>query len=303
MTSELGYCHPGYARSLAEFGTPIELPRSGGWLLERAIPGSGHRDAMGCYPLLFCRDWARLREDLDQLEGRGLVAVSAVPDLFGAHDERLLRECFDDLVIPFKEHFVTDMRLPLEESVSRHHRRYARKALQQVACEVVDDAHGFLAEWIALHRNLVDRHDVTGIRAFSPAAFAAQLALPGIVVVRAKVGESTVGAQLWFQHADVAFGHVLAFSPLGYEVGAPYALYWFALRHFVGRVSWCSFGGVSGTDVAGSGGLGQFKRGWATTTRTAYFCGRILDRVRYDELVAAKGAAANGFFPAYRSAL
>ena len=42
-----GYLHPGYARSLAEFGTPRELERSGGWLLERAIPGSSYFDAMG----------------------------------------------------------------------------------------------------------------------------------------------------------------------------------------------------------------------------------------------------------------
>ncbi|HSS29061.1 MAG TPA: hypothetical protein VLL50_14020, partial [Usitatibacter sp.] len=64
----LGYAHPGYAGSLAEFGTPRELPASGGWLLEREIPGGG-RDAMGCYPLLCCRDWRALREDLDSLEG------------------------------------------------------------------------------------------------------------------------------------------------------------------------------------------------------------------------------------------
>ena len=168
---------------------------------------------------------------------------------------------------------------------------------------MVEDPPGFLDEWIELHRNLVARHDVTGVRAFSPRAFAVQLGLPGVVVVRAKHGGTTVGAQLWFQHEEVAYGHVLAFSPLGYEVGAPYALYWFALEHFVGKVRWCSFGGVSGTDVEGSGGLSQFKRGWATTTKTAYFCGRIFDRPGFEELVRLRGRAAGGFFPAYRSSL
>lgn len=299
-TSPLGYAHPGYARSLAEFGTPLELPRSGGWLLERDVPGAGARDAMGSYPLLFCRDWRALGEDLRALEGR-LVAVSAVPDPFGDHDVELLREAFGDVVTPFKEHFVTDMERPLQENVSRHHRKYARRALREIHCDVVDDLPGFLDEWLELHKWLVARHGVTGIRGFSRAAFATQLALPGAVVLRAKHRGVPVGAQLWFQHRDVAYGHVLAFTPQGYEVEAPYGLYWFALEHFLGKVKWCSYGGVSGTDVAEPGGLGQFKRGWSSGTRTAYLCGRILDRGRYDSLVAQAGKSPSHFFPGYRS--
>ena len=301
MTSPLGYVHPGYALSLAEFGTPVELPASGGWSLERPVPGSEWSDAMGCYPMLFCRDWSGLRQDLDALEGP--VAFTAVPDLFGDHTPEMLRECFGDLVVPFKEHFLTDMQRPLEESVSRHHRRYARKALLQVTCDVAEDPLASLDEWIGLHGNLVTRHGLSGIRAFSREAFARQLALPGAVLLRARHGGETVGAQFWFQHRDVAFGHVLAFTPGGYQLGAPYALYWFALQFFHGKVQWCWYGGVSGTDVASSGGLAQFKRGWATTTKTAYFCGRILDRARYDELVRRQGGTPNGFFPAYRTGI
>ena len=300
----LGYGNPAYAQSLAEFGTPLELPRSGGWILERTVPGTSYRDAMGCYPLLVCRDWSGLRADLQELQDRRqLISLGVVPDPFGNHDPELLRECFGDVVAPFKEHFVTDMHRPLIESVSRHHRKYARKALQQVRAEVVEDPPGFLDEWVDLHRNLIARHDAKGIRAFSRRAFSIQLALPGIVVVRAKHGGTTVGAQLWFQHEDVAYGHVLAFNQIGYDVGAPYALYWFALEHFLGKIRWCTMGGVSGTDVALSGGLSQFKRGWATTTRTAYFCGRIFEPRKYEELVRLKGRAPDGFFPAYRSSI
>jgi hypothetical protein len=298
----LGYAHPGYAQSLAQFGTPVELPRSGGWILERPVPGSAHRDAMGSYPLLFCRSWAELHADLRELEGR-LVSLAAVPDPFGDFDLDLLRECFGDVVVPFKEHFVTDMHRPLAESVSRHHRKYARKALQIVQVDVVQDPPGFLDEWIELHRTLTARHDLKGLRAFSRSAFSEQLRLPGIVVIRARHEETTVGAQLWFQHEEVAYGHVLAFSQLGYDTGAPYALYWSALEHFAGKVRWCWTGGVAGTDVQAPGGLGQFKRGWATTTRTAYFCGRILDRDRYDELARIQGRAPGGFFPAYRTSM
>ena len=302
MNSALGYGHPGYALSLAEFGKPVELPRSGGWILERRVPASPYSDAIGLYPLFFCREWSQLEADLRDLEGR-LVAVSAVPDPFGEHDPELLRECFGDLMVPYKEHFVTDMHRPLAESVSRHHRKCARKALEVIHGEVLDDPPAFLDEWIELHRNLVARHDVKGMRAFSRAAFAAQLRLPGMVVVLAKAGETTVGAQLWFQHGDVAYGHVLAFNQLGYEVGAAYGLYWLALEHFAGKVRWCCIGGVSGTDAGQPGGLAQFKRGWATSTRTAYLCGRILDRPKYQELVRLNGSDPAGFFPAYRSSI
>ena len=62
-----GYLHPGYAQSLAEFGTPRELPRSGGWILERQIPGFSCHDAMGCYPLFARQDWSQLHADLESV--------------------------------------------------------------------------------------------------------------------------------------------------------------------------------------------------------------------------------------------
>ena len=51
-----GYLHPEYVKSLAEFGDPQWVPRSGGWVLRRKIPGSWYHDAMGSYPLFTCSD-------------------------------------------------------------------------------------------------------------------------------------------------------------------------------------------------------------------------------------------------------
>ena len=34
-----GYLHAGYPASLTEYGSPVPLSRSGGWLLERLDPG------------------------------------------------------------------------------------------------------------------------------------------------------------------------------------------------------------------------------------------------------------------------
>ena len=100
-----GYLTRDYAQSLAAWGAVRELPRSGGWLLERRIPGSPWTDAMGPYPLFACHDWAQLHADLDDLDGR-LVSVSLVTDPFGSYDERSLRQCFPDRVVRFKEHFL-----------------------------------------------------------------------------------------------------------------------------------------------------------------------------------------------------
>ena len=96
----IGYLHPQYAASLSEFGEPMQLPKSGGWLLKRPVDGI-RADAMGTYPPFACADWKSLQCDFNQL-GRSLVSIVAVTDPFGDYDETLLRDCFGDLVMPFK---------------------------------------------------------------------------------------------------------------------------------------------------------------------------------------------------------
>jgi hypothetical protein len=44
---ERGYAHPDYAAALSEFGRLRPLIQSEGWILERKIPGTEARDAMG----------------------------------------------------------------------------------------------------------------------------------------------------------------------------------------------------------------------------------------------------------------
>src|SRR5437773_9419839 len=126
-----GYLHPAYARSLAEFGNPRLLPRSGGWLLERDVPGAGTRDGIGCYPLFACQDWAELQSDLQAL-ATTLVSVCVVTDPFGSYDEARLRACFPDLVLAFKQHFIFDLARAMRTVISGHHRSRATRALRQV---------------------------------------------------------------------------------------------------------------------------------------------------------------------------
>lgn len=59
-----GYLHPNYAKSFMEFGDPYKLPRCGGWIIKRQVPGFPCFDAMGCYPVFICQDWSQIHKDL-----------------------------------------------------------------------------------------------------------------------------------------------------------------------------------------------------------------------------------------------
>lgn len=303
MTSERGgYRHPAYVAALAEFGTPLALARSGGTLLVRPIPGTDDQDAIGAYPLFACDDWGALAADLAALE-EDLVSVALVADPFGAWTVEQLDAAFPDRRIAFKEHHVVDLREgdPVARA-TKHHRQYARRGLRGVRVERVAEPSSLLDEWAGLYAELVVRHGITGISEFGRASFAAQLAVPGIVAFRASALEddALAGAALWFVDGDVAYWHLAAYSESGYRLDASYALLATALQHFAqpGGARWASLGAGAGVDSAGAG-LDRFKAGWATDTRTAHFCGRILHPERYAALAPRSGEAA--FFPAYRA--
>jgi hypothetical protein len=298
-SSSTGYRHSAYIQSLAEFGAPRALLRSGGYLLERAISGFPYRDAMGCYPLFSCTDWRGLRADIDEL-ARDLVCVSLVTDPFASVSSDELLDCFKYRVVPFKSHFVADMRRSPDKFVTQHHRHYARKARSLVDVERCEDPGRFLEEWLVLYSNLIERHRLKGIKAFSRRAFAEQLNTPGMVMLRAIHEGRAVGAHLWYAHGDVLHSHLTACSPRGYELMASYALHSFALETFAGEARWINFGAGAGLDSRGTDGLTKFKRGWATETRTAYFCARILDSRIYSELLVAAGQPDENYFPGYR---
>lgn len=293
-----GFAHPGYASSLAGFGTPRELPRCGGWVLVRSISGFPDRDAMGCYPLFVCRDWSQLHHDLRSLE-REVVCLSLVTDPFGNYDERLLRDNFDR-VIRFKEHYIADLSQPPNVIVTSHHRYYARKALKEVQVEICEEPLRFLDEWTGLYANLAEKFQVKGIRAFSRSSFEGQLQLPGAVMFRALHRGAVVGAHLVFSQGDVCYGHLVGMTARGGELLASYALYWTEIQYFAGKARWFDWGAGAGISNDGGNGLNQFKRGWSTETRPSYFCGRIFDGERYKLINLASGVAATDYFPAYR---
>jgi hypothetical protein len=253
---------------------------------------------MGAYPLLCCANWELLPEDLHDLGD--LVSLVCVVDPFAPCDRTSLAQWFD-VVVDFKVHFVTELEAPVESIVSRSHRATVRRALGRVGVTVCPEPAAHLDEWLDLYGTLIERHGITGLRAFSRAAFARQLALPGLVMFRATAPSGQpIGMELWYVQGEVAYGHLAAFSDTGYELRASYATKWHVLHHFHGKVRWLELTGAAGTDPRAEDGLTAFKRGWATGTRMAYLCGKILDSARYQALCAARGSGDTRYFPAYR---
>jgi hypothetical protein len=290
-----GYQNPLYAKSLTEFGEPRELPRSGGWLLERPIAEHSDRDAIGCYPIFSATDWSAVGEDLDKIGSR-LVSVALVADPFGEYLEQDLSSWFD-WVVAFKEHYVVDFSKPL--LISRHHKYYSRKASELVV-EVGSPTDGFAAQWSELYDCLIRRHHLTGIKAFSRESFEVQMKVPGVVVFRVMKHGELLGAHLWYQQQNVAYSHLAASTEAGYELNCSYAIHSAVLDYFRSKVQWIDLGAGAGT-AARQDGLSRFKAGWSNSTRPAYFCGRILNPERYDALTRELHPDITNYFPAYRS--
>jgi hypothetical protein len=294
-----GYMHPGYAASLAEFGTPIELPKCGGWILKREIPGTIYSDAMGCYPLFLCKDWSRLVVDITNLKGK-LISLTLVTDPFGNYDLSLLKKCFQDVSKPYKQHFIVDLNIPIHNYISDNHRRNARKALQEVAVEVCHDPLNYIDDWVYLYSQLIEKHQIHGILRFSREVFARQCNVPGIVMFRAIYKGVTIGMVLWYVIEERSYYHLGAYSPLGYKLKASFALFWRSFEYFSDKVRWLNLGAGSGLDSNVNDGLTRFKRGWSTGTKTAYICGRILDPTKYSTVKKTKLTPESDYFPAYR---
>jgi len=296
-----GYSHPDYAKSFKEFGKPICLPQCKGWILKRKIPDFPYDDAMGCYPLFSCENWSELYCDLENNVEDDIVSLSLVADPFGDFDEKYLKRCFKDVVIPFKEHFIVDLNNPINKSVSEHHLRYSRKGLKKLNVEICKNPIIYLDEWESLFSKLIRRHNIKGIRAFSRYVFQKQLIVPGIVAFRAIYKNKTVGMLLCYIQGKIAFSHLSAFSDKGYNLYASYALHLKMIEHFseIG-LKWVDLGAGAGLNKRSNDGLDQFKQGWSTIRKTAYFCGRIFNKSKYFKIVEKKKITDTNYFPVYR---
>jgi len=267
--------------------------------LDRAIPNSHRRDATGCYPIFCCRNWSGLKADLDELRA-DLVSLVLVTDPFAPVSEKDLNELFDR-VIPFKEHFVADLSKPIEKIVSKKRYRLAHKALKTLTVEAAPHPEALVDEWWTLYSSLIHRHKLQGMKALSRSAFARLFTVPGLVVLRASFEGVTVGMHVEFVSGDVVYGHLAAYSDLGYRLHASSALHVWEVEHFAGNALWIDWGGVAGLDPERTDGLTSFKQGFSNQTRRVYLCGRIFDDREYRDLAAKSATGSATYFPSYRA--
>lgn len=297
----MSYKHAKYADSLREFGTPYYLSLSQGWILKRQIRQSDFYDAVGCYPLFSCHNWTQLHYDLEKLDEQ-LVSVTLVTDPFGQYDENYLRHTFKDRVVPFKKHYIVDLKRPLEQSVSSHHRYYARRSMKDAVVQRVTNPPALIDAWWQLYRVLIDRHQIKGIQSFSYSSFLKQLAVPGTVAFVSKQADELTGMQIWYVDDCQAYHHLSAYSAQGYNKRVSYALLWTALTFFQeASITWADLGGGAGLKIQKDDGLTKFKKGWATDFKMSYLCGRVLNSAWYTHLAQQAKAEQTSYFPAYRS--
>lgn len=299
-SNPLGYRDPAYVQSLAEYGVPRKVSNADGWVIERAVPGEGLRDAMGPYPLFSCRDWQGLSEDLRELRNAGLVSLVLVTDpLLTPEDQRVFRHF--DVARPFKTHYLAALDCPLEEIVSRHHRYYVRRAARVLEVDIPEVPLDYLDEWVELHEHLQTRHRIVELRAFSRTAFAGLLAMDGVAMLRVLLHGRIVGGMIVVMQGDIAYPHVASYSSDGYRLGASYLLYWETLRYCRERARYVNWGGGVGQDVSESSGLVRNKLGWSNVKRQSFLLGAVLDRGNYAMLNEHRATHDSAYFPAYRT--
>jgi hypothetical protein len=295
----LGYADSRYANSLSQFGEPIFLPNSKGWVLKRPISGTSYFDIMGLYPLFCCQDESKLKDDIVNLNGK-YISIAMVLDPLQKYDMNALESQFSDRYIPFKEHYIVDLKLPLEKVVSSHHRYYAKKSLKTTQIEHCSEPHSVLEKWCSLYDQLKKRHGFSGISQFSKKSFRKQFSVPGSFVFTAKLNDKIEGIQIWFMSGNRVYHHLSAYSDLGYRSRISYAMIWVVLHFFKERkADMANLGGGAGFKNKADG-LTKFKKDWASETRTAYFAGKIINLPIYTQLTKKVSKSNSFYFPAYR---
>ncbi|MBN9319491.1 MAG: GNAT family N-acetyltransferase [Caulobacterales bacterium] len=289
------YAVRAYAQALVQGeGAAVEVDAWGACLLARPIADSGRFDALGAYPMTPMAADAALKEGLASLAEEGLVSVVLVPDPLASPPRSDLAAAFS-LCRPFKTHFVVDRTMG-EFAPNKHHRQEIRRALRRCRVETVSLAE-HAATFAGLYGELIARHDIRGVAAFSDAYFVALADDARMTAFAAVVEEEIAAMTIWFEHEGVAYNHLGASNAAGYRAGANYALYDAAIAHFAGADR-LNLGGSAGATDDPNDGLAFFKRGFANAEAQALLCGAVLDQAAYDALTA--GRPTTGFFPAYR---
>jgi hypothetical protein len=295
----LGYADEEYGLCFSGLAAPLYLKNASANLLCRSIEGVEIQDAMGAYPLLACGDWSLLAADLADLPG-SLVSVTAVSDPLADCPPETLKNAFPDLCVPYKEHFLVDLQADPAVFVHSHHRRNVAKSLAKLTVREQAGESIDLERWLVLYDSLIDRHQIAGIARFSRDYFKRLKSFHSSVVLTAYLDGAAVGMMWCIRTRTDVYYHLAAYDQAGYDSRASFALFWTAIDMFK-RLGLRFLALGAGAGVYGtSEGLSRFKAGWATGTRTAFLCGRIINKTAYEQLARERISQNTGYFPAYR---
>jgi len=281
-----------YANAFLPEYQPVYLATAKTHILKRKIPGTEYFDAIGVYPLCPIAENADLEKDFLDLKKDGIISLVLVADPFFQPQLEKLQKFFSS-VSPYKEHYLHDF--SLNNNYSKHHRYEIKKAVK--LCEtrrlvLVDH----LDEWYMLYRNLMEKHEITGIQGFSRNYFSKICALDPITFGAFSEG-TLISAHIWFEYNGYIYSHLAASSEIGYQTSASYAVYAASLKYFAeSGAKTLDLGAGAGASKA-SKGLSFLKKGFSNTSKTCYLCCKILDEEKYMKLSAGKNI---NYFPAYR---
>ena len=298
MTELPAYASLAYAKSLAHVGQPLFVPEWGTHVVLRPVPGeAGRLDAVGPYPICCLTPKADLRAGFAALRMAGAVSVVLVADPLHGPDPAALKRAFP-VCRPFKTHWLVDRRAGSAEPSKHHQDRMRRGGRHATGLRVSLRDAAWRAEWGRLYGGLVARRCITGMQAFTPAAFEAltDVGDDQLLAVAATNGSEVLAMQIWVCQAGRGYSHLTATSQAGYRLGASYVVYETALR-LLSECCVLDLGGGAGLGDDPADTLAMFKRGFANRSVAAYLCGKVLDPALYAALAAGRNGA---FFPAYR---
>lgn len=287
------YDAPDYVHSLSHLGTPLVLPELPCGFVERPIPGSARRDAIGPWP--YVTPWTRDEAALvvDRLRRRGNVTLSAVfrPDAPVDSDglARVGIACR-----PLKPHYVREPggRPP---PPSRRTRRNLSRSRRHWAVGPVDLETAW-AEVAEVHAAVSRRRPGMSTFTDPPADhFRVLASLAGMRALGAYDADGLGAALLYAESDSEIHCHLLGGGARSLRFGAAYTLFEH-LESAAGAARTIYFGGAP-AGPAGEG-IARFKRRFATAERPVILATVILDEVACGAL--AKGRDAGGYFPPYR---
>jgi hypothetical protein len=284
-----------YVASLAHLGRPMAVPSLPFGVLKRPIPGTAHHDVLSTWPYGSAPDPARLPAAAGELRDAGAVSFTGmITPAAALEPARLAVGCFT--VAPLKPHYVIDRRqgLPVPSAKTRRNLRIASRAWTvDPAPARPDIARTAVLLYAALRRRRQMSSEVTQL---PPEHFPTLLDVPGIVCLAARNGDA-IGA-LIIAARDAGESHLLHFLA---DETATASCPTYLLMSYVSE-AWANDGPVylgGAPDGPAGPGVAKFKSRWASRTAPAWLLTAILREDLYREL-APRGAAADGYFPAYR---